>query len=214
MKESYFTSETIGSKSLELKHDLINIRHGADITFAPERSALLVLDMQKYFFSPDSHAFIPSAQAIIPGLKKLIDSYSRRGLLRIYTRHLNTDNDAAMMNRWWTDIIRENDRFSGLIDELDFSDRVIIEKTQYDAFYRTGLDLILRENGITQLVICGVMTHLCCETTARSGFVNGYEIFFMIDGTATYNEKFHRATLLNLSHGFARPMLISEILKG
>jgi isochorismate hydrolase len=56
------------------------------------------------------------------------------------------------------------------------------------------------------------MTHLCCETTARSAFVRGFEVFFTIDGTATYNQGFHLGTLVNLSHGFATPVLASEIL--
>ncbi len=56
------------------------------------------------------------------------------------------------------------------------------------------------------------MTHLCCETTARSAFVRGFEVFFTIDGTATYNKEFHFATLHNLAHGFALPILVDEIL--
>jgi isochorismate hydrolase len=56
------------------------------------------------------------------------------------------------------------------------------------------------------------MTHLCCETTARSAFMHGFETFFTVDGTATYNEAFHRAALLNLSHGFALPLTVDEVL--
>jgi len=63
------------------------------------------------------------------------------------------------------------------------------------------------------VVICGVMTHLCCETTARSAFMRGFEVFFTVDGTATYTEAFHRASLLNLSHGFAVPVLVENILE-
>jgi len=48
--------------------------------------------------------------------------------------------------------------------------------------------------------------------TARSAFMRGFEVFFTIDGTATYNEGFHQATLLNLAHGFAKPVLVSELL--
>lgn len=55
------------------------------------------------------------------------------------------------------------------------------------------------------------MTHLCCETTARSAFIRGFDVFFTIDGTATYNEDFHFGTLYNLAHGFAVPLLIDEI---
>jgi isochorismate hydrolase len=46
-----------------------------------------------------------------------------------------------------------------------------------------------------------------------SAFQRGFEVYFLVDGTATYSEQFHRATLLNLSHGFAVPVLTSEILK-
>jgi len=56
------------------------------------------------------------------------------------------------------------------------------------------------------------MAHLCCETTARSAFVKGFEVVFVIDGTATYNKDFYISTLLNLSHGFAIPVLTEEIL--
>ena len=56
------------------------------------------------------------------------------------------------------------------------------------------------------------MTHLCCETTARVAFTQGYEVFFSIDGTATYNRKFHLGSLINLAHGFVVPMLVDEII--
>ena len=56
------------------------------------------------------------------------------------------------------------------------------------------------------------MTHLCCETTARSAFVHGYEVFFLVDGTATYNQDFHRASLMNLAHGVAVLSLAGHFL--
>jgi len=62
------------------------------------------------------------------------------------------------------------------------------------------------------LAVTGVMTHLCCETTARSAFMRGFDVFFAIDGTATYTEALHRAALLNLAHGFTLPVLTEEIL--
>jgi bifunctional isochorismate lyase/aryl carrier protein len=58
------------------------------------------------------------------------------------------------------------------------------------------------------------MTHLCCETTARAAFVAGYEVFFLVDGTASYNEEFHISTLKNLAHGFAVLTTTSQLLKG
>jgi isochorismate hydrolase len=71
---------------------------------------------------------------------------------------------------------------------------------------------MLRASGVTQVVICGVMTHLCCESTARSAFMHGYEVFFPVDGTATYNLTYHRASLVNLAHGFASLYFVKDIL--
>ena len=65
---------------------------------------------------------------------------------------------------------------------------------------------------MSQVVITGVMTHLCCETTARSAFMRGFLPFFLVDGTATYNRHFHIATLTNLAHGFAHLARVQDIL--
>ena len=56
------------------------------------------------------------------------------------------------------------------------------------------------------------MANLCCESTARAAFMRGFEVFFTIDGTAANNKDFHMASLLNLSYGFAIPILTKEIL--
>jgi isochorismate hydrolase len=60
------------------------------------------------------------------------------------------------------------------------------------------------------LIIGGVMTNLCCETTARSAFTKNFSVVFLSDGTATADEAMHRASLLNLGYGFARVMTCEE----
>jgi len=75
------------------------------------------------------------------------------------------------------------------------------------------LDKQLKNHGVNQIVIAGVMANLCCESTARSAFMRGFEVFFTIDGTAANNKNFHMASLLNLSYGFATPVLTTEILE-
>ena len=211
-KERYFTPESIEEKSLDMLNDVQALKQKHQLKLSSEHSALLVLDMQRYFLEESSHAFVPSAVSIVPTISKLISAYSKRGIPVIFTRHLNTDADAGMMSVWWRDLIRPESSASEIISELDSSSGTVVEKSQYDAFYGTDLEGILREKGIEQVVISGVMTHLCCEATARSAFVRGFEVFFTIDGTATYNETFHRATLWNSAHGFAVPMLIEEIV--
>jgi bifunctional isochorismate lyase/aryl carrier protein len=212
-KERYFTPETIQTKA----HDLLasvedSRRRHADIVFQPARAALLVLDLQEYFLQENSHAFIPSAPATLPGIFKLAAAFLVAGHAVVATRHLNTPSDAGMMSKWWRDIINPQSAHSHNITITNSSEIIIINKPQYDAFFHTPLEDILNKRGIDQVVISGVMTHLCCETTARSAFMRGFEVFFTVDGTATYNEQLHRASLLTLSHGFAVPVLIDELL--
>ena len=211
-KECYFTPESIGEKSRDMLRDVEGLKQRHPLQLSGKRSALLVLDMQRYFLEESSHAFVPSAPAIVTGIAKMVNSYSREGLPVIFTRHLNSDADAGMMSVWWQDLIKADSPLSEISSELDSSHGIIVEKSQYDAFHGTNLGKMLREKQVAQVVICGVMTHLCCETTARSAFVRGFEVFFAIDGTATYNEPFHRATLWNVAHGFAVPMLIGEMI--
>jgi len=211
VKEIYFTSKNIHEKSLRMLQELKKYRRRHKIVLNPNHSALLILDMQRFFLDESSHAYIPSSPAIIPEIKTLMHAFLKNNLPVIFTRHINTKKDANLMNKWWKDLIEEDNPLSEITSDLLRPENIVIKKTQYDAFYKTSLEDFLNKMGITQIVITGVMTHLCCETTARSAFLRGFDVFFTIDGTASYNEDFHRATLLNLSHGFAIPVLCKEI---
>lgn len=213
MREDYLTADNIQRKARQMLEELESLIRNSRFSIALERHALIVVDMQDYFLDKDSHAFVPSAPAILPGIRRLIQVFSRRNLPVIFTRHLNTPEDAHMIGQWWNDILTEENPRSKISPEL-YEDRFpLLPKTQYDAFYNTPLESLLRKENIKQVTITGVMTHLCCETTARSAFVRGFEVLFPVDGTATYNEKFHRAALLNLAHGFALPVMAEEIAK-
>jgi isochorismate hydrolase len=96
--------------------------------------------------------------------------------------------------------------------EKDLVD-VLIYKDSYDAFYMTELEDILKAKSADQLIISGVMTHLCCETTARSGFVRGYEIVMVEDCLWDKDEWYHYASLKNLAHGFAVVSTSQEIVE-
>ncbi|UCF06815.1 MAG: isochorismatase family protein [bacterium] len=212
MKEGYFTPDSIGEQSRRMLEGLEGLRARHPVRFTPRRAALLVLDMQRYFLDEDSHAFIPSAPAIVPGIAALADTFLMHDLPVVFTRHRNSEADAGMMADWWSDLISPESGLFEIVPELNRPAAMVIEKSQYDAFHETELDGMLREAGIEQLVITGVMTHLCCETTARSAFMRGFAVFFPVDGSATYREDFHRAALLNLSHGFAVPVLVDDLI--
>ena len=89
----------------------------------------------------------------------------------------------------------------------------VLPKKHYSAFLETDLANILQSKKVRDVIISGVMTNLCCETTARDAFMRGYKVFFLIDGTATGKEEHHLATLKNLGYGFATLMICEELIK-
>jgi nicotinamidase-related amidase len=211
----------------------------------PARSALLVLDMQNYFLDKSSHAFTPSAPAIIPNINRLIDLAVNHNMAIIFTKHVNDASNAGRMNKWWRDMIEEGSREAEIHKTVRLYDGKtigggsptrddsmvgreagehespardgslvgkIFVKNQYDAFYNTDLEEYLKSRGIEQVIITGVLTNLCCETTARSAFVKGFEVLFPLDATAAYNKEFHLSTFRNLGFGFCPIITTADLI--
>ena len=212
MKERYYQSDTIEALAGHWLELFASPRKNRLQPFQIGKAALLILDMQEYFLDPDSHAHIPSGDAILPKLIQMVDFFREAGRPVLATRHANSGKDAGRMETWWSELLTEDHPLGGLHPDLEIQPEEIILKPQYDAFYQSDLEQRLKEAKIEQLVVGGVMAHLCCETTARSAFVRGYEVFFLIDGTATYNEDYHTGTLRNLAHGFAVLTTVKDIL--
>ena len=211
-KEIYFNGDTEETSARDFLAEIESVRSKHSFTIIPERTAFLIMDMQDFFFNDGSHAFIPSAPPIIKRIIRIRDKCRDLNIPVIFTRHVNSKEDSGQMSRWWRDILTREDKMSRIIEELYEPGIIVVEKSQYNAFFKTSLERILSENNISQIIISGVMTHLCCETTAREAYVRNFDVFFGIDFTATYNRQFHRSTLINLSHGFAVPLLASELM--
>jgi bifunctional isochorismate lyase/aryl carrier protein len=213
-KTSYYDLETIEPQAKKLLAALQASREKHHIAITPNTAALLVIDMQKFFVDLDAKAFVVNAPAIIPNIQKLQNIFLKKKLPVFQTRHVNTEENCGCMIKWWGKTLpKPNAPETDIISELKHNKIPIIDKSQYDAFWQTDLEQRLQALNISQLIITGVMTHLCCETTARSAFVRGFEVFFAIDATATHNLEFHFGSLQNLAHGFAIPLLTSEILE-
>lgn len=178
-----------------------------------DKAALLVIDMQRHFCDPDSSFFVPHSDKLAEKLKSLVDCFYQRHRPIIFTRHIDSNHKDNLMLRWWSERIRKEDPMSEIVDVLEPDRGTPIIKNQYDGFLNTDLEKTLREKGVSQVVICGVLTNLCCETTARSAFMRGFEVYFVKDGTATFHQTMHEASLLNLSYGFAVLTTIKDVTK-
>jgi nicotinamidase-related amidase len=133
----------------------------------------------------------------------------------IFTRHVHhpDDLDSGIMGWWWEGKCLEGSKESEIYPELSpLQGEKVVFKHRYSAFYNTDLETVLRCLKIEDLVITGVMTNLCCESTARDAYFRDYRVFFLADGTAAVTEEMHLASLLNLAYGFAFVTSSDEIV--
>lgn len=164
----------------------------------PDRgsTALLVIDMQEFFDD--------IALAIVPMVNELIASARAAGVPVIFTRHGHRDlaRDGGVLAGWWHDDLAMVDTPPWqLIGTLDVrAADPIVDKTRYSAFYGTWLEAYLRRTGVTDLVICGVMTNCCCETTARDAFMRDFRVFVSDDATAAESADLHVASLTGIAY--------------
>jgi len=180
-----------------------------------DKSALLVIDMQRFFLKPDSPTFICGGLAILQNVKGLINFFRSQRKPVIYTCHVHHPEriDAGIMGWWWQGMCIEGTKEAKVHPEIEpLPEEKIIYKHRYSAFYNTDLETILRCLKIEDLVISGIMTNLCCESTARDAYFRDYRIKLLADATGTISEEMHLASLLNLSFGFADISTSEEVL--
>jgi isochorismate hydrolase len=179
-------------------------------------SCLLVIDMQNFFLDPQSPTFTPGGLAILPNVTKLIRAFRKEKLPVIYTTHVHKSKelDGGILAWWWEGMIIENSKDAEIHTGIvPLPEEKVIRKHRYSAFYNTDLEITLRCLNITDLFITGVMTNLCCESSARDAYIRDHRVFFLLDATGSVNEDLHLATLKNLAFGFAYVTDTEEILK-
>ncbi len=164
----------------------------------PGKSALLVIDMQEHFSA--------LCEIIMNNVSSLIEACRFSGVQIFFTRHghMNPAEDGGLLVEWWGEAIQYGNPNWEIVSTLVPQDQeMVIDKNRYSAFYQTNLDAMFKAKGIQDVIICGLLTNCCCETTARDAFMRDYRVFFLSDATATVAEELHIATLKNLAYAFA-----------
>ncbi len=170
---------------------------------SPPTTALVIIDMQNVFAGLWEDA---ENQADLRKLMDLTESMRQAGCTIIRTQHghADPDIDGGEIHRWWGSSIIEGSEPHRFMSGFEATTGdMVIPKRRYNAFHGTDLDAMLKNRSIQSVIIGGVMTNLCCETTARDAFCRDYSVIFLVDGTATVTENMQTGTLLNLGFGFA-----------
>ena len=165
------------------------------------------------------------SQGIIPRLQQLIDEAHGAGVPVIFIRNVyNTDPNWYLSDVWLEQAKRARqgsyvihsicapDSWAGDFYKVQPTEKdVIVTKHRFSAFQDTDLDLILRSRGIRTLIMTGIATNVCVESTARDGFFRDYYIVFTSDCTATYSKEDHEGTLSNIRRYFGEVVAADEV---
>ena len=177
-------------------------------------TTLLVVDMQRFFTDMTVSA--------MPNIARLISHFQASELRRIFTQHGHSKEELTppyrnqLVRRWGPDgSIAIGSRDWELQPEIasQTSGCPIVGKNTYDAFINTNLEEILKEGKVERVVVCGVMTDCCCDTTARSAFNRGYETWLVDDACGTASKKQHEAGLRGFGYAFGEVLKTSEVIK-
>lgn len=180
------------------------------------KTAVLVIDMQNGFVHPEgslpANGFgLPDMPAVIAENGAMIAAARAKGLPIIYTRHVYR-GDRIEMPRSMQERQGELDRPSlirgswdaDVVDELrPHGDDYIVDKNRFDAFLYTDLEVVLRGLGVKQLLVSGVVTSVCVESTVRSGYQRDFDIMVAADCTSA-PPQFHTPSLEVMAELFAQ----------
>ena len=150
--------------------------------------ALLVIDVQGEYFDEDGPAYVEHALDIVGNVNRLIDAFRAGDQPVVFVRHAHRadGSDAGRMGDF--SAADEEDSFvegtprAELVPELHAEPGdVVVTKRRYSAFLGTDLEAVLHTVRTRAVVICGLMTSFCCETTARDAHGRDYEVLFAAD---------------------------------
>lgn len=167
------------------------------------QAALLIVDVQGYFGDAASHAYLPALDAVLPRIVELATAFRAAGRPIFATQHVDDPAQPTAMTRWWRGSVETEQQAELLPAIAALSPDRIWVKQSYSAFEGTDLVEALRATSCQSLVVVGVATHLCCETTARQAFVDGFDVVVVADGCASFDEDLHVGALRGLAHGVA-----------
>jgi len=178
----------------------------------PAKSAVIVVDVQNDFCRAEgalgkAGASTAAALEMIPNLQRLLTAARAAGtaVIFIQTIHESATDSAAWAWRLAGSVggsCRKDTWGAEFTEVAPLPDEPVVIKHRYSAFINTRLDSVLRTLKVENLIMTGVATNVCVESTARQGFMLDYNIVFMSDCTAAFTTSEHEMALYNIRTHF------------
>jgi ureidoacrylate peracid hydrolase len=188
------------------------------------RPALVVVDMQNGFCAPQGFMAKvglghENAAAVVQPILRLVESARAARVPIFYTRYsLNADySDAGLLTELYPGFEETGGMVRGtwdnaLIDELQPAEgEVVIDKTRYSTFVGTDFAERLADLGVDTLVVCGVTTEICVESTIRDAFARDIRVLVPSDATAAADTQRHEDALRVIAYGFGTVTTVDEL---
>lgn len=195
---------------------------------------LIVVDMQNDFVREGAPFEVPAARRTIPTISRLIGAFRGRGRGVIFTRYVADPLYRPLgkhlawiraldppVNACVPGFVRSYRDVSGpresiaVIDELVAQpEDILLDKVYFSSFHGTDLDRRLAALGAESLVICGTVTEMCVEDTARHAVHFGYPTLIASDAVSSNNEAAHQAALDGFARNYGFVANTEEIIEG
>jgi ureidoacrylate peracid hydrolase len=190
------------------------------------KTALVVVDMQIYFMGEGQPSECPVAREIVPNVNKLADATRRAGGTVIWIQTHSGEESLDFWSVYYERMTPENSqkRAEGMSPggsgfdiwpDLDVRpEDPIVPKTRYSAFIPSPskLEAVLRERKIDTLLVTGVATCTCCESTARDAMMLNFRTMMISDGCAAPSDELHNATLTQFYLQFGDVQSTDEVV--
>lgn len=188
-------------------------------TVEPSRCAVLVIDMQNSFVAEGAVFEAPEGRKIIPNLDRIIATARELSVPVVWTQSDHSPPGGGLILKRHPVIAASTELWLG-DDTFDFFPDMLqpepgehrVIKHKYDAFHDTDMDTALGNMGVDTVIITGVATEICCESTARAAFFHDYKVVFVRDATAAFDPAIQDATCDRMDDMFGRAMTTDEVL--
>lgn len=194
------------------------------VEWNPKHSALVIVDVQNDYCHKEGclakqDLDVSMVDEMMPNLKNIIASLKEIEVPIIYVKTVHedcTDSDTwtkRLKGKSGKNLCRKNTWGAEFFQLSPSEDDIIVVKHRYSAFINTRLDSILRSMKIETLIMAGVSTNVCVESTARDGFMLDYDIIFLSDCTAAFSKEAHNMTLQTINQFFGSVATSEEVLQ-
>lgn len=207
-----------------------------------ERAGLLLVDLQNYACNPAmgvarmlaeryptiASYYLPRlAGVVVPAARRLLDAFRAAGRPVLFTRHgpllpdgsdlvarrRRRDRDAVELTGAPTLWSRGTVEHAVIAELAPRPGELVIDKNSSGAFNSTGIDALLRNLGLETLVVGGMATEMCVETTARDAADRGWNVILVEDACLTFRPEDHRASLSAMARVFAQVWSSERVLE-